>query len=170
MAVENIRVRCGDISIRELGKRSKIPASSMWRLHRGEIDVSLLEYLIDLSRVVPGGDLPTLLSEILPEDDAALLRARNPRAGLSAQTQAELERALEASHELQTLLRQGDLEAVIRLTQALAPVVDALVRAANAVGTEAISLRGNGGSSNGLPQGEPTGAVASPETMPKAED
>jgi hypothetical protein len=173
-AIEDIRAEHGDISLRELCRRANLPLSTMSRAQRGEVDVSLLEHLIDLAEIWPGGDLPELLARILPEGEGRLIRATSARAALSPVTQQALEQALQASAKLSALLQGGDLQAVIRLTEALPPVVEAVVRAANAVGLEALTLRDSDADLDNILGGEqamlpPTGPLPTDEPL-EAED
>ena len=139
--ISTIRADCGDISLRELCRRSDLPLSTMSRAQRGDADVSFLETLIALAGIWPRGDLWTLLSEILPDEEARQVSVGGARAALSADTQQALERAMVATAKLDARVHDGDLQAVIRLTEALLPALDAVVLAANAVAVESLALR-----------------------------
>lgn len=139
--ISTIRTDSGDISLRELCRRADLPLSTMSRAQRGDADVSLLETLIGLASIWPRGDLWTLLAEILPAEEAHQVRVGGARAALTADTQAAVERAMLAAGSLSARVYDGDLQAVVRLTEALAPALEAVIYAANAVAVESLAMR-----------------------------
>lgn len=143
--IETIRSDSGDISLRELCRRADLPISTMSRAQRGDADVSFLEMLLSLARVWPKGDLWTLLERLLPEEEAGQVRAGVSRSALSPETQAAIEKALTTTGTLSARVYEGDLQALLRLIEALGPALEAVQEAANAVAMESLVLRSGEG-------------------------
>lgn len=82
-----------------------------------------------------------LMAQLLPEDQTRSFRANATRQELSSETQAALERALSTTGKLSAQVADGDLQAVIRLVEAVQPALEAVVHAANALALDAAALR-----------------------------